>query len=152
MSFFTRQQEQKKKAKQGTISHEAMQSYNGSGYSYMLNKDYILIRIAKDNSEEITREIKDVTKTDELMNQIKSFMSESLNDQSQSALNQFISNVCESMTNHLLANELKTKPLEDKYNLVLRGLQAYIPSSLLNQYEGSQEEKILLFLSERYSA
>lgn len=58
--------------------------------------------------------------------------------------------ICETMIEDKLRVQAVTDlSLEDKYNILLEGVKRYIPSNLLLEYEGTDEEKLIKFLSQK---
>lgn len=150
MSFFKKRLEQQKQA-ENKISHEALFSYDGEKYSYILNKDFMLIKTSGEDGKELaSNSLLDLPTNEDVTKFVENFTVEAASDYTNYDFLKFRKNVIDKVLLQKKGIELSEHSLEAKYNLVLKGIQNYIPSSLLQQYDGTSEQKILLFLRDRY--
>lgn len=145
MSFFTKTKTHQKPQ----INRTAICDFDGGNCAYILNTEYKLVKTRSDGTEEVSEALTKFEDKGELKRVITFFLSESDAAAPIHSRKRFIEDVMEIINNKLAANKLSEMSIEEKYKIVIEGALSYIPSSLLLGYDGTEEEKLLLFFSTR---
>ena len=145
MSFFNKTKTQQKPQ----INRTAVCDFDGGNCAYILNSEYKLVKTRSDGTEEVSESLTKFEDKGELKRAITLFLAESDATAPMHSRKRFIEDVMEIVNNKLAASKLSEMSIEEKYSIVLEGALSYIPSSLLLGYDGTEEEKLLLFFSNR---
>lgn len=115
-------------------------------YLFCLNKDLSITKTSRrDGNEEIIFRIEGVPKNTEVLEKILFNMEVDITNKVEFKI---FKEACLRSAQEKSASEtVLGLPLEERYTLLLKGAQQYIPSSLLREYEGTAEEKLLMFFS-----
>ena len=99
----------------------------------------MLIKTSGEDGKELaSSSLLDLPTNEDVTKFVENFTVEAASDYTNYDFLKFRKNVIDKVLLQKKGIELSEHSLESKYNLVLKGIQNYIPSSLLQQYDGTR--------------